>query len=72
MGQIAAALANMRQGTLPSDTEKNPQKYVLVVEAMNYAIIETPSIKPTTSVPAYVQPIPFPQRLQRQPKKDQV
>ncbi|XP_022880992.1 uncharacterized protein LOC111398306 [Olea europaea var. sylvestris] len=53
VGQIAAALANRPQDTLSSDTEKNLKEHVLAVEALNYAIIETPSIKPTTPVRAY-------------------
>ncbi|XP_022864784.1 uncharacterized protein LOC111384697 [Olea europaea var. sylvestris] len=70
--QIVAALAYRAQGTLPRDTEKNPKEQVLAVEAMNYVTIKTPSIKPVTLVRAYVSPIPFPQRLQRQPKNEQV
>ncbi|XP_022843463.1 uncharacterized protein LOC111367018 [Olea europaea var. sylvestris] len=71
LSEIAAALANRAQGTLSSDTEKNPKEHVLAVEAMNYATIETPSIKPATPIRAYMLPIPFPQRLQRQPKNEQ-
>ncbi|XP_022856798.1 uncharacterized protein LOC111377885 [Olea europaea var. sylvestris] len=66
VGQIATALANRAQGTLLNDTEKNLNEQVLAVEAMNYATIETPSIKLATPVRAYVPPIPFPLRLQRQ------
>ncbi|XP_022860049.1 uncharacterized protein LOC111380654 [Olea europaea var. sylvestris] len=71
VGQIAIALANRAQGTLLSDTKKNPKEQVLAVEVVNYATIETPLIKPATPVQTYVLPIPFPQRLQRQPKNEQ-
>ncbi|XP_022863094.1 uncharacterized protein LOC111383246 [Olea europaea var. sylvestris] len=72
VGQIATALANKPQGTLPNDTEKNPREQVLVAEAVNYATIELPSTTSTTPVKAYVPPIPFPQRLQRQPTAEQI
>ncbi|XP_022848704.1 uncharacterized protein LOC111371006 [Olea europaea var. sylvestris] len=67
VGQIAAALANRPQGTLPNNIENNPREQVLVVEAVNYTTIEIPSTTSTTTVKAYVPPIPFPQRLQCQP-----
>ncbi|XP_022891701.1 uncharacterized protein LOC111406521 [Olea europaea var. sylvestris] len=66
VGQIAATLANRPQGTLPSDREKNPREQVLAVEVVNYVTIELPSTRSTIPVKAYVPPIPFPQRLQRQ------
>lgn len=47
VGQIAAILANRVQDILPSDTKNKPRKQVLMVEALNYAIIEAPSIKLT-------------------------
>ncbi|XP_022897451.1 uncharacterized protein LOC111411123 [Olea europaea var. sylvestris] len=72
VGQITAALANRPLGTLPNDTEKNPREQVLAVEAVNYATIELPSTSSTTPVKAYVPPIPFHQRLQRQPTTEQV
>lgn len=72
MGQLASTLTNKTQVTLPSDIEKNPREQVLAVEAVNHAIIEGPLIKPLSPICAYVPFIPFTQRLQRQPKKDQV
>lgn len=72
VGPMAAELASRAHGTLPCDTEKNLREQVLTVEAVNYAIIEKPSIKHTNPVPIYVTLIPFPQRLQRQLKKEQV
>ncbi|XP_022847548.1 uncharacterized protein LOC111370071 [Olea europaea var. sylvestris] len=71
VGQIAASLANRPQGTLSNDTEKNPWEQVLVVETVNYATIELPSTTSTTPAKAYMPPIPFPQRLQRQPTAEQ-
>ncbi|XP_022872381.1 uncharacterized protein LOC111391398, partial [Olea europaea var. sylvestris] len=47
----------------------NLENQVLATEAVNYATIELPS---TTPVKTYVPPIPFPQKLQRQPTAEQV
>lgn len=36
---------NRTYDTLPSNTETNPREYVLAVDAKNYVVIETSSIK---------------------------
>ncbi|XP_022873217.1 uncharacterized protein LOC111392182 [Olea europaea var. sylvestris] len=56
----------------PNYTWVENSDQALSVEDVNYATIKTPSIKPATHVQAYVPPIPFPQRLQRHPKIEQV
>lgn len=60
MGQISTALSNRSQDTQPSNINKKPRKLVLIVEAVNYAIIDLPTYNPTTHVIAYVPSIPCP------------
>lgn len=61
VGQIAAALSNRSQGTLPSDTEKYSWEQMLAVEVVNYAVINLPSNDHVTPIKAFVLPITFPQ-----------